>query len=40
MLDSLKRNGRGDGTMAVILDVAGMTIGRHINKDFIWFVTA
>ena len=40
MLDSLKRNGRGDGTMAVILDVAGMTIGKHINKDFIWFVTA
>ena len=40
MLDSLKRNGRGDGTMAVILDVAGMTIGKHINKDFIWLVKA
>ena len=24
--------------MAVILDVAGMSIGRHINKDFIWLV--
>ena len=40
MLDSLKRNGRGDGAMAVILDVAGMTIGKHINKDFIWLVKA
>ena len=40
MLDELKRRGRGDGAMAVILDVAGMTIGKHINKDFIWFVTA
>ena len=36
MLDELKRRHRGDGAMAVILDVAGMTIGRHINKDFIW----
>ena len=26
--------------MAVILDVAGMTIGKHINKDFIWLVKA
>ena len=40
MLDALRSRNRGDGTMAVILDVAGMTIGRHINKDFIWFVTA
>ena len=40
MLDELKRRGRGDGAMSIILDVAGMTIGRHINKDFIWFVTA
>ena len=40
MLDELKRRNRGDGAMAVILDVAGMTIGKHINKDFIWFVTA
>jgi hypothetical protein len=31
---------RGDGAMAVILDVAGMSIGRHINKDFIWLVKA
>ena len=40
MLDALRSRNRGDGTMAVILDVAGMTIGKHINKDFIWFVTA
>ena len=40
MLDELRSRNRGDGTMAVILDVAGMTIGKHINKDFIWFVTA
>ena len=40
MLDKLKRRGRGDGAMSIILDVAGMTIGKHINKDFIWFVTA
>ena len=40
MLDALKRRNRGDGAMAVILDVAGMSIGKHINKDFIWFVTA
>ena len=40
MLDELKRRGRGDGAMSIILDVAGMTIGKHINKDFIWFVTA
>ena len=40
MLDELKRRNRGDGAMSIILDVAGMTIGRHINKDFIWFVTA
>ena len=40
MLDELKRRGRGDGAMAVILDVAGMTIGKHINKDFIWLVKA
>lgn len=40
MLDHLKSNGRGDGTMAIILDVQGMTIGKHINKDFIWLVKA
>ena len=40
MLDELKRWNRGDGAMAVILDVAGMTIGKHINKDFIWLVKA
>ena len=40
MLDALRSRNRGDGTMAVILDVAGMSIGRHINKDFIWFVAA
>ena len=40
MLDSLKSRNRGDGAMSIILDVAGMTIGKHINKDFIWFVTA
>ena len=40
MLDALRSRNRGDGTMAVILDVAGMTIGRHINKDFIWLVKA
>ena len=40
MLDELRSRNRGDGTMAVILDVAGMTIGKHINKDFIWLVKA
>ncbi|CAH0372248.1 unnamed protein product [Pelagomonas calceolata] len=40
MLDALRSRNRGDGTMAVILDVAGMTIGKHINKDFIWLVKA
>ena len=40
MLDALRSRNRGDGAMAVILDVAGMTIGKHINKDFIWLVKA
>ena len=40
MLDELKRRNRGDGAMSIILDVAGMTIGKHINKDFIWLVKA
>ncbi len=40
MLDEHRSRNRGDGAMAVILDVAGMTIGKHINKDFIWLVKA
>lgn len=38
MLDVLKSRGQGDGTMAVILDIEGMTIGKHVNKDFIWLL--
>ena len=40
MLDALRSMNRGDGAMSIILDVAGMSIGGHINKDFIWLVKA
>ena len=40
--ESTARHERGDGamTVSIILGVAGMSIGRHINKDFIWLVKA